>query len=103
MVHLLGHQIFLLAMKHGRAPLSVFPPLWKGLLRLGALNDPYDLGSVARRLSFLGGGRILLAELKARAGTKPRVEGSEAKEIRIVERIIHRLRMNTNSHGIHET
>jgi hypothetical protein len=55
MVHLLRHQIVLLAMKQRRAPLPVSPALWKGLVRLRALNDLYDLGSIARRLSFLGG------------------------------------------------
>lgn len=85
MVHLLRHQIVLLAMKQGRAPLPVSPALWKGPVRLGALNDLYDLGSIARRLSFLGDERILLAELKARAGTKPHVEGPRGKEIKIVE------------------
>jgi hypothetical protein len=81
MVHLLRHQIILLAMKHGRAPLSVSPALWKGLARLGALNDLYDLGSIARRLYFLGDGRILLAELKARTGARSSVEGPEASQI----------------------
>lgn len=85
MVHLLRHQIVLLAMKQRRAPLPVSPALWKGLVRLGALNDLYDLGSIARRLSFLGDHRILLAELKAQAGTKSHAEGPEAKEIKIVE------------------
>lgn len=54
-------------------------------MRLGALDDLYDLGSIARRLSFLGDERILLAELKARAGTKPYVEWPKAKEIKIAE------------------
>jgi hypothetical protein len=56
-------------MKHGRAPLPVSPAVWKGLQRSGVLNDIYDLGSIARRLSFLGDGRLLLAELKH--GTAP--------------------------------
>jgi hypothetical protein len=85
MVHLLRHQIVLLAMKQRRAPLPVSPALWKGRVRLGAPNGLYDLGSIARRLSFLGDERILLAELKPRAGTKPHVEEPEAKEIKIVE------------------
>jgi hypothetical protein len=85
MVHLLSHQIVLLAMKQRRALLPVSPALWKGLVRLGALDDLYDPGSIARRLSFLGDERILLAELKARAGTKPHVEGPKAKEIKIAE------------------
>jgi len=71
MVHLLRHQVVLLAMKHGRAPVSVSPALSKGLLRLGVLNDLYELGSVARRLSFLGDGRMLLAELRKRSSVRP--------------------------------
>ncbi len=47
---LLRHQVVLLAMKHGRAPLPVSPALWKGLLRRGVLNDLYELGNIARRL-----------------------------------------------------
>jgi len=70
-------------MKHGRAPLSVSPTLWKGLLRLGALNDLYELGSIARRLSFLGDGRILLAELKNRTTTRAPVEGPVSRKIEI--------------------
>jgi hypothetical protein len=80
MVHLLRHQIILLAMKHGRAPVSVSPALRKGLARLGALNDLYDLGSIARRLSFLGDGRILLAELETQLVRIPTVRGPVVKE-----------------------
>lgn len=83
MVHLFRHQVVLLAMKHGRAPLSVSPALWKGLLKLGVLNDFYDLGSIARRLSFLGDGRILLVELKTRTATRPPLEGPASKESEI--------------------
>jgi hypothetical protein len=57
-VLLLRHQIVLLAMKHGRAPLPVSSAVWKGLLRRGVLNDVHELGSIARRLSFLGDGRM---------------------------------------------
>jgi hypothetical protein len=67
--HLLWHQVVLLAMKHGRAPLPVSPAVWKGLQKSGALNDLYDLGSIARRLSFLGDERLLLAELRTRTAT----------------------------------
>jgi len=70
MVLLLRHQVVLLAMKDGRAPLPVSPALWRGLLRRGVLNDLYELGNIARRLSFLGDERMLLAELKFRTATK---------------------------------
>jgi hypothetical protein len=70
MVLLLRHQIVLLAMKDGRAPLPVSPALWRGLLRRGVLNDLYELGNIARRLSFLGDERMLLTELKFRTATK---------------------------------
>ena len=74
MVDLLRHQVLLLAMKNGRAPLPVSPALWRGLLRQGFLNDVYDLGSLARRLLFLGDGRILLAELRANSAPRPPAE-----------------------------
>jgi len=80
MVHLLRHQIILLAMKHGRAPVSISPALRNGLARLGALNDLYDLGSIARRLSFLGDGRILLAELKTQLARRPTGRGPVIRE-----------------------
>jgi hypothetical protein len=62
-IDLLRRQVLLLAMKSGQAPLPVSNALWRGLLRQGLLNDLYDLGSIARRLLFLGDGRTLLAEL----------------------------------------
>ena len=80
---LLRHQVVLLAMKHGRAPLPVSPALWKGLLRRGVLNDLYELGNIARRLSFLGDGRMLLAELKIRSATAPPVRVTLSKESEI--------------------
>src|SRR6267378_8392431 len=73
MALLLRHQIILLAMKDRRAPLPVSATLWKGLLRRGVLNDLDDLGSIARRLSFLGDERMLLAELRIRTSTTPPV------------------------------
>jgi hypothetical protein len=79
MVLLLRQQVALLAMKHGRAPLPVSPALWRGLLRRGVLNDLHELGSIARRLSFLGDGRMLLAELKVRTATKPPVRETSSK------------------------
>jgi len=83
--HLLWEQVVLLAMKHGRAPVPVSPAVWKGLQRRGVLNDIYDLGSIARRLSFLGDGRLLLDELKHRNAPKLRREQSVAKQIEITE------------------
>jgi len=80
---LLRHQVVLLAMKHGRAPLPVSPALWKGLLRRGVLNDLYELGNIARRLSFLGDGRMLLAELKIRSVTTPPVRVTLSKDSEI--------------------
>ncbi len=76
---LLRHQVVLLAMKHGRAPLPVSPAICKGLLRRGVLNDLHELDSIARRLSFLGDGRMLLAELKGRTATKPTVRETLSK------------------------
>src|SRR5260370_7439370 len=69
MVVLLRHQVALLAMKHGRAPLPISPALLKGLMRRGVGNDLYELGEIARRFSFLGDGRMLLAELKTPVST----------------------------------
>jgi hypothetical protein len=83
MVHLLRHQTPLLAMKHRRAPLYVSPALCNGLVRLGAANDLYDLGSIARRLSFLGDGRVFLAELKVRTPVRPSVKVPEAKHVEL--------------------
>jgi len=80
LVDLLRHQVLLLAMKHGRAPLPVSRAVLKSLLRRGILNDLHDLGSVARRLSFLEDGRILLAELKVRTARRAPVEETISKE-----------------------
>jgi hypothetical protein len=80
MVALLRHQVLLLAMKNGRAPLPISPALWKGLRRQGFLNDVYDLGSLARRLLFLGDGRILLAELRVQAAAQPIAEEKTLRE-----------------------
>jgi len=84
MLELLRHQVLLLAMKNGRAPLPISPSLRKGLQRQGVLNDLYDLGSIARRLLFLGDGRMLLAELKARGGTRQAPEEETPKQMEIV-------------------
>jgi hypothetical protein len=67
---LLRHQIILLAMQHGRAPLPVSPALCKSLLRGGGL-DPHEVGNIARRFSFLGDGRMVLAELNLRTAPVP--------------------------------
>jgi hypothetical protein len=83
MVNLLRHQTLLLAMKHGRAPRPVSPALWNGLVRPGAVNDLYDLGSIARRLSFLGDGRVFLAELKVRTAVGPSVKVPKAKHVEL--------------------
>ena len=80
MVLLLRQQVVLLAMKDGRAPLPVSAALWKGLLRRGVLNDPDNLGSIARRLSFLRDERMLLAELRIRTSTTPPVRETLSKE-----------------------
>jgi hypothetical protein len=81
--HLLWHQVVLLAMKHGRAPLPVSPAVWKGLQRRGLLNDIYALGSIARRLSFLEDGRLLLAELRHRTAPIIPMEQRVAREMEI--------------------
>jgi hypothetical protein len=83
MLELLRHQVLLLAMKNGRAPLPVSPSIWKGLQKQGVLNDLYDLGSIARRLLFLGDGRMLLAELKVRGGARQAPEEETARQLGI--------------------
>jgi hypothetical protein len=98
--HLLWHQVILLGMKHGRAPLHVTPSVWKGLQRCGVLNDLYDLGSIARRLSFLGDGRLLLDELRLRNAMRSPVEQTVSKEIEITAEgssVEHR--MNADAYG----
>ena len=71
-------------MQHGRAPLPVSPPLWKGLLRRGHL-DLYELGNIARRFSFLGDGRMLLAELNTRTITTPNKSEIAAEDRRQIK------------------
>jgi hypothetical protein len=68
---LLRQHILLLAMKHGRAPLPLSPVVSRGLLRRGVLNDVDALGSNAPRFSFLGDGRMLLAEIEYGRATRP--------------------------------
>ena len=80
-VSLLRHQVLLLAMKAGRAPLPVPEALLKGLQKQGFLNDIYDLGSIARRLLFVGDGRILLAELRKQGAVKPPAEEKSSKQV----------------------
>jgi hypothetical protein len=80
---LLGDWVVLLAMKHRRAPLPVSSTLWKALLRRGLLNDLDELGNVARRISFLGDERLLLAELRVRTATTPPVQEILSKEDKI--------------------
>jgi hypothetical protein len=69
---LLHRMVVLFSMRQRRAPLPVSPLLWKGLLRQGFLNDPDELGNIARRISFLGDERLVLAELRIRTATTPR-------------------------------
>jgi hypothetical protein len=83
MLELLRHQVLLLAMKNGRAPLPVSPSLRKGLQRQGVLIDLYDVGSIARRLLFLGDGRMLLAELKIRGVARRASDEDTAKQMKI--------------------
>jgi len=83
MVVLLRHQVALLAMKHGRAPLPISPALLKGLMRRGVGNDLYELGEIARRFSFLGDGRMLLAELKTRGATTSPLQETLSRELQI--------------------
>jgi hypothetical protein len=87
LVDLLRHQVLLLAMKHGRAPLPVSRAVLKNLLRRGILNDLHDLGSVARRLSFLEDGRILLAELNVRTAKRGPAEETVAREAEIAAEV----------------
>ena len=84
---LLRHLVALLAMKHGRAPLPVSSTLWKTLLRQGFINDLEELGNIARRFSFLGDERMLLAELRIRAGTPPARETlANESEVAVADR-----------------
>jgi hypothetical protein len=80
---LLGDWVVLLAMKHQRAPLPVSSALWKGLLRQGVLSDLYELGNIARRFSFLGDERLLLAELRIRTATTAPVRETLSKEEKV--------------------
>jgi hypothetical protein len=77
---LLRNLVALLAMKHGRAPLPVSAALWKGLLRRGVLNDLSELGNIARRYSFLGDERMMLAELRIRTVTNSSVRETLPKD-----------------------
>jgi hypothetical protein len=80
---LLGDWVVLLAMKHRRAPLPVSSTLWKALLRQGFLNDLDELGNIARRISFLGDERLLLAELRIRTATTPSVRETLSREDKV--------------------
>jgi hypothetical protein len=85
---LLRDLVALLAMKRGRAPLPVSSSLWKGLLRKGLLNDAGEVGKIARRISFLGDERLLLAELRVRGVTasSPGEITSKETEIAVEDR-----------------
>jgi hypothetical protein len=77
---LLRQHILLLAMKHGRAPLPLSPVVCRGSLRRGVLNDVDALGSIARRFSFLGDGRMLLAEIEYGRATLPSAQETWSSE-----------------------
>ena len=80
---LLRHQVLLLAMKDGRAPLPVSPALWRCLQRQGFLTDLRDLGSIARRLLFLGDIRMLMSELRTRGSAMSPAKEKTSKETEI--------------------
>jgi len=80
---LLGDCVALVAMKDQRAPLPVSCALWKGLVREGFPNDLDELATFARRYLFLGDERLLLAELRMRTATTPRVRETLSKESEI--------------------
>ena len=83
---LLRQHILLLAMKHGRAPLPLSPVVSRGLLRRGVLDDLDELGSIARRFSFLGDGRMLLAEIEYGWATLPSAQETLSSESQIAAR-----------------
>jgi hypothetical protein len=83
---LLRQHILLIAMKYGRAPLPLSPAVSRGLLRRGALNDLDALGSIARRFSFLGDGRMLLAEIEYGWATLPSAQETLSSESQIAAR-----------------
>ena len=62
----LNQWVALLAMKYGRAPLPVSRGLQKALMRQGVVDDPAELGDLARRYLFLGDAQTLLAESRKR-------------------------------------
>jgi hypothetical protein len=82
-LHLLRQYILLHAMEHGRAPLPLSPAVSRGLLRRGLLNDPEALGSIARRFSFLGDERMLLAEMEYGWATVPSAQETLSTESQI--------------------
>jgi len=82
----LRQHILLLAMKHGRAPLPLSPVVSRGLLRRGVLDDLDELGSIARRFSFLGDGRMLLAEIEYGWATLPSAQETLSSESQIAAR-----------------
>jgi len=82
----LRQHILLLAMKHGRAPLPLSPVVCSALLRRGVLDDLDALGSIARRFSFLGDGRMLLAEIEYGWATLPSAQETLSSESQIAAR-----------------
>ncbi|MGB7284470.1 MAG: hypothetical protein WBE13_19555 [Candidatus Acidiferrum sp.] len=97
---LFRRQVILLAMKHGRAPMPVTPNLWNSLLRRGILKDLYELGNVARRFSFLGDGRMLLAELRYGPAKMPGDQETSSGESKTSAMDRSASRMHSNAYGI---
>ena len=62
----LSQWVALLAMKYGRAPLPVSRGLQNAHMRKGFVDDPAELGDLARRYLFLGDAQMLLAESRKR-------------------------------------
>jgi len=83
---LLRQHVLLLAMKHGRAPLPLSRAVCRGLLRRGVLNDPEALGGIARRFSFLGDERMLLAEIEYGWAVGPSAQETLSSEGQIAVR-----------------
>lgn len=97
---LLRRQVILPAMKHGRAPIRVTPNFSNGLLRRGILNDLDERGNVARRFSFLGDGRMLLARLRHGPAKMPADPGTSSAEIERSMIDDRTSRTHSDAHGI---
>jgi len=64
-------------------PAARFSRSLERLVATRSSKRSYELGNIARRLSFLGDGRMLLAELKIRSATAPPVRVTLSKESEI--------------------